>query len=250
MNSTGLRFSGFGRTRARNSWAKPIMKLLAVPLALSVLLLTSSQAHAITARARAKAGVARQAEAAPAGGNVQNGKRVFAAVGCANCHGSEGQGLPLSARETAGPRIGPTRLAVTPFLRFVRNPPAQMPPFTDKAVSDSDLSDVHAYLQSLAPPLQSSAAGNAQNGQRLFTSYGCYQCHGYEGQGSTQTGASRIGPPQIPVSAFISYVRQPTGQMPPYAAKAVPEAELADIYAYLRSKPQPASAHNIPLLNE
>jgi cytochrome c len=49
-------------------------------------------------------------------------------------------------------------------------------------------------------------AANPGNGQRLFVRDGCYECHGYQGQGSTSTGGTRLGPSQIPPSAFISYV--------------------------------------------
>jgi ubiquinol-cytochrome c reductase cytochrome c subunit len=49
--------------------------------------------------------------------------------------------------------------------------------------------------------------------------------------------------------AFSKYVRQPTGEMPPYTAKVVSDQELADLYAFLQSIPAPPSAKSIPLLN-
>ena len=58
-------------------------------------------------------------------------------------------------------------------------------------------------------------AGDAQNGKKLFAADGCYQCHGYEAQGATPTGP-RLGPKPIAFTQFSKYVRQPTGQMPPY----------------------------------
>jgi mono/diheme cytochrome c family protein len=93
-------------------------------------------------------------------------------------------------------------------------------------------------------------AGNAQNGKKLLISYGCYECHGREGQGATQTGAARIGPPQLTFEGFQNYVRKPTNQMPPYTSKAVPDQDLADIYAYLKSIPMPPKGKDIPLLNK
>lgn len=93
-------------------------------------------------------------------------------------------------------------------------------------------------------------AGNAQNGKKLFMSYGCYECHGREGQGAAQTGAARIGPPQLSFEGFQSYVRSPKNEMPPYSAKAVPSQELADIYAFLKSIPMPPKGKDIPLLNK
>jgi len=94
------------------------------------------------------------------------------------------------------------------------------------------------------------SVGNAQNGKKIFLADGCYECHGREGQGSTQTGAARIGPPQLDFDGFKSYVRQPSNQMPPYTSKAVPEKDLADIYAFLRSIPMPPKGKDIPLLNK
>jgi ubiquinol-cytochrome c reductase cytochrome c subunit len=88
---------------------------------------------------------------------------------------------------------------------------------------------------------------NAQNGRRLFNRYGCYQCHQKEAQGATATGP-RLGPRPIPFANFSKYVRQPTGQMPPYTAKVVKDAELADIYAFLQSLPEPPAAKDVPLL--
>lgn len=93
-------------------------------------------------------------------------------------------------------------------------------------------------------------AGNAQNGKKLFMSDGCYECHGRQGQGAAQTGAARIGPPMLDFDGFQSYVRAPRNQMPPYTSKAIPDRDLADIYAYLKSIPMPPKGKDIPLLNK
>ncbi|MBZ5660423.1 MAG: cytochrome c [Acidobacteriia bacterium] len=95
-----------------------------------------------------------------------------------------------------------------------------------------------------------TVSGNAQNGKKLFAANGCYECHGYQGQGAAQTGAARIGPPQLSWEGFQSYVRKPAVQMPPYTSKAVPDKDLADIYAYLKSIPMPPKGKDIPLLNK
>ena len=104
-----------------------------------------------------------------------------------------------------------------------------------------------AQTPGAAPRAQNAPAGNAQNGKKLFTSYGCWECHGREAQGGA--AGPRIGPNPIPFAAFQRYVRQPAGQMPPFTSKVVSDAELADIYAFLQSLPQPPPAKNIPLLN-
>jgi len=98
-----------------------------------------------------------------------------------------------------------------------------------------------------APAPQVASAANAEAGRKLFVSYGCYQCHGYEAQGSSATGP-RLGPRPLQFAALSKYVRAPTGQMPPYTAKVLPDADLTIIYAFLQSRPAPQAVEDIPLL--
>jgi ubiquinol-cytochrome c reductase cytochrome c subunit len=90
-------------------------------------------------------------------------------------------------------------------------------------------------------------AGDAKNGKKIFAADGCYQCHGYEAQGATPTGP-RLGPRPIAFAQFSKYVRNPTGQMPPYTVKSIPDKELADIYAFLQALPSPPAVDSIPAL--
>lgn len=95
-------------------------------------------------------------------------------------------------------------------------------------------------------PPAAAPAGNVENGKKLFTSHGCYQCHGYQGQGGA--AGPRIAPRPLPFPALSKYVRTPTGQMPPYTDKVLSETELADIYAFMQSIPAPPAVDSIPLL--
>ncbi len=90
-------------------------------------------------------------------------------------------------------------------------------------------------------------AGNAEQGKRLFTSDGCYECHGRAAQGGV---GPRLGPDPLPLAFIEKYVRRPTGSMPPYTEKTVSDQDLADIYAYLKSLPESPKRKDIPLLNE
>ncbi len=103
-------------------------------------------------------------------------------------------------------------------------------------------------VAALAQTNTPAPAGNAESGRKLFKSNGCYQCHGYEAQGATPTGP-RLGPRPLAFAAFSKYVRQPTGQMPPYTSKVVTDATLVDIYAFLQSLPAPPSVDSIPALH-
>ena len=92
----------------------------------------------------------------------------------------------------------------------------------------------------LAPP-----TGNAQRGKTLFeTSLRCYACHGFDGQ----TGSPRLVPMTRAEDVFLAYVRKPATQgMPSFAAQ--PEADLRDVYAYIRSIPQAApAADSVPVI--
>ena len=97
-----------------------------------------------------------------------------------------------------------------------------------------------------APVRQSAPAGNAENGKKIFASYGCYQCHNYAAHGG---GAGpRLAPKPIAFEAFSRQVRKPANEMPPYTAKVVSDKELADIYAFLLTIPEPPAASSIPIL--
>jgi mono/diheme cytochrome c family protein len=85
------------------------------------------------------------ASASPTG-NADNGKKLFAAFGCYECHGRQGAGA------STGPRIGPPAITLAAVLRYVRAPSGQMPPYTAKVVSDQDLTDIYTYLKSFPPP--------------------------------------------------------------------------------------------------
>jgi mono/diheme cytochrome c family protein len=175
---------------------------------------------------------------------VDSGKSAFSSAGCAACHGVRGQGTALA------PQIAPPPVELPALISYVRQPSGTMPAVSAATASDQQLSDIYAFLKSEVPASQAgeAATGNAANGKKLFLAYGCYQCHGYEGQGAS-TGP-RIGPPPLTLAFLISYVRHPTGQMPPYTDKVVPDQDLTDIFAYLKTKPQPARASSIPLLNQ
>jgi ubiquinol-cytochrome c reductase cytochrome c subunit len=88
--------------------------------------------------------------------------------------------------------------------------------------------------------------GSAENGKALFMKFGCYECHGREGQGAV-TGP-RLNQNPITYARFTAYIRKPSGEMPPYTTKVVSEQQAADIYAFLQSLPKPPAVESVPLL--
>ena len=93
-----------------------------------------------------------------------------------------------------------------------------------------------------------AAAAYAQDvgrGRELYDANGCYQCHGYAGQGGA---ALRIAPSLYPFEAFAQLVRRPANEMPAYAAAVLSDADLQAIYRYVRSVPEPPAVADIPAL--
>jgi len=192
-------------------------------------------------RVAAQTSQAKRGDASP--GNAEKGKRVFESTGCVACHGAQGQGTPLA------PAIAPPPVDLPTLISYARKPTGKMPPVPVATASDSDLADVYAYLESIAPTAPSETlSGNPDSGKKLFVSYGCYECHGRSGQGAA-TGP-RIAATALTQQGVIRYVRAPTGQMPPYTARVVSDQDLAAIYAFLKSFSPPRPTANIPLLNQ
>jgi mono/diheme cytochrome c family protein len=79
----------------------------------------------------------------------------------------------------------------------------------------------------------------------------CWQCHGFQGQGSVATSNGKaLAPDPMPWEGFSTLVRTSNTGMPPYTEKVLSNDDLADIYAYLQSIPKPADYKSIPLLNQ
>jgi ubiquinol-cytochrome c reductase cytochrome c subunit len=106
----------------------------------------------------------------------------------------------------------------------------------------------HLVLVLAALPFSALAAGNAEKGKALYVKNGCWQCHGYVGQGGA--AGKPLAPKPMPYEAFNVFVRNSNGQMPPYPKEILSDADLADIHAYLSSIPAPKDYKSIPLLNQ
>jgi len=92
------------------------------------------------------------------------------------------------------------------------------------------------------------SSGNAENGKRTFVKDGCYECHGYAGQGGA--AGARIANISLNAAGLIRYVRAPAGAMPAYKEKVISDQDLTDIWAYLQSLPKPKPVKDIPLLSD
>jgi mono/diheme cytochrome c family protein len=90
--------------------------------------------------------------------------------------------------------------------------------------------------------------GNAGKGKIAYVKYGCYACHAYDGHGGT---GPKLAPKPIAYVAFAAIVRHPPASgMPVFTPKVVSDAELNDIWAYLKTIPEPPALKDIPILNQ
>jgi mono/diheme cytochrome c family protein len=82
-------------------------------------------------------------------GHAANGRRIYLAVGCFTCHGRSGQG---GAYTGPAPILARTALPFEGFKALIRDPSNNMPAYSDVVLSDQDIADVYAFLESLPGP--------------------------------------------------------------------------------------------------
>jgi ubiquinol-cytochrome c reductase cytochrome c subunit len=92
-----------------------------------------------------------------------------------------------------------------------------------------------------------SAVGPVERGKALFVGVGCYECHGTVGQGGFGAGPA-IAPDPMGIDSFRMSVRAPRNQMPAYGETILTNAQLNDLYAYLKSIPRGRPPDRIWLL--
>ncbi|MDB6012121.1 MAG: hypothetical protein JWL65_4371 [Gammaproteobacteria bacterium] len=72
------------------------------------------------------------------------GKRLFLAYGCYQCHGTTGAGGGM-----AGPKLAPNPFPVEVIKAKLRTASGRMPVYTTAVLTDSEIADMVAYLQSI-----------------------------------------------------------------------------------------------------
>src|SRR5262245_43068603 len=101
---------------------------IALALAIEIALIAKGPAHAASA---------------------ERGKTAYIQNGCWQCHGTMGQG---SIMTSGGKRLAPDPMPWETFSSFVRSTNQAMPPYSEAILSDNDLADIYAYLQSIPRP--------------------------------------------------------------------------------------------------
>jgi len=79
-------------------------------------------------------------------GDAANGKRVYLATGCFECHGRSGQG---GAFNGPAPSLAKTDMPFDGFKAQLRDPANDMPAYSAAVLSDQEIADMYAFVQSL-----------------------------------------------------------------------------------------------------
>lgn len=79
-------------------------------------------------------------------GDAANGKRVYLADGCFECHGRVGQG---GAMNYPAPALAQVEMPIESFMVYLRNGPNDMPAYSASVLSDKEAADIYAFLRSL-----------------------------------------------------------------------------------------------------
>jgi mono/diheme cytochrome c family protein len=86
-----------------------------------------------------------QAQDAPPG-DAGNGKCLYLADGCFTCHGRSGQG---GAFNGPAPSLAKTDMPFDGFKAQLRDPVNDMPAYSATVLSDQEIADMYAFVQSL-----------------------------------------------------------------------------------------------------
>jgi mono/diheme cytochrome c family protein len=78
--------------------------------------------------------------------SAEKGKPAYIQHGCWQCHGTQAQG------GVTGPNLAPDPMPIETFTAFVRTTNRGMPPYLEAILSNEDLEDIHAYLQTIPKP--------------------------------------------------------------------------------------------------
>jgi mono/diheme cytochrome c family protein len=82
-------------------------------------------------------------------GDAANGKQIYLRDACFTCHGRSGQGGVFRG---PAPILAHTALPFDGFREFVRDPPGDMPAYSEAVLSDKEIADIYAFLESLPGP--------------------------------------------------------------------------------------------------
>ncbi|MFZ0530077.1 MAG: c-type cytochrome [Propionicimonas sp.] len=182
---------------------------------------------------------------------VATGKQLFA-VSCASCHGLNGEGLP----EQGAPSLTNVGAAAVDFQVSTGRMPMANPlvqaPRKPNTFTEDEIAALAAYVASLGSgpaiptedqydPSGVDAEGAARGGELFRTN--CSACHNFKGAGGALPNGV-VAPSLAGVEAkqISEAMRTGPGQMPVFAAGAIPDENVKEMIAYLERVNETPSA--------
>ncbi|CAL9545560.1 Cytochrome bc1 complex cytochrome c subunit [Streptomyces sp. enrichment culture] len=170
---------------------------------------------------------------------IDEGKKLYS-VGCASCHGTDGQGT------TDGPSLVGVGAAAVDFQVGTGRMPAQQPgaqaPEKRRIYSQAQIDQLAAYISSLGagPSIPTEeqygpeGADSAEGGELFRTN--CAQCHNFSGKGGALTHG-KYAPSLEDADPKHIYEAMLTGpqNMPSFPDSTLTEQNKKDIIAYLNA---------------
>ncbi len=175
-------------------------------------------------------------------GDAEEGRAVFTASNCADCHSVQG----------VGGRVGPdlarrgVRWDLTQFAAAMWNKAPRMTTHMQARgiqvpqLDAGEMADLVAYLYSVQYFAES---GDAQAGRRLLRSKGCLTCHSLNGQGARVAGnlaesRGMVSPAGVISTVWNHSVHMESGDNPAILWPVIRAEEMADIAAFLATQRQ------------
>ena len=195
---------------------------------------------------------------------VAAGAHIFVQFACAQCHGEQGRGgvspavpaLTSVAKVVSAARL---RSIIDHGLGESANPTQPYMPVWGEVISQTQVSDLIAYLRAglpsvptAVPPSTPTGQGAAVEGSVLYVRYGCINCHGPNGLGGVPNplAPDKTIPPlsgpgfrhDFPTDKSIYNVirsgsvigRAPIVSMPHWGG-IISNADVHDLVAYLKT---------------
>ena len=183
---------------------------------------------------------------------VEEGRKLFL-VGCAFCHGQNGEGLNTVKGEILGPPLVGVGAAAVDFQvatgRMPQTQPGAQNPTKPETYDEPEIEALAAYVASLGPgpaiPSEEdySLAGLseeereeavARGGQIFLTN--CTACHNFAGKGGAMPRGGNAPPlgDTTPKHIYEAMLTGP-GQMPTFSNGNLSPEEKRDVIAYLTS---------------
>lgn len=170
--------------------------------------------------------------AAQGTGDPVKGKAAWAQANCKSCHGDNGEG------KYAGARAGDGKTAAD-WIKQARTPRANMPAYTAAQISDTLLTDMWAYMQTLPKPasftpVSTTVAATDPAGRQVMVDKRCVACHGNV---QAFVKARFVDQNREPAADIVvKQLRTPAKNMPTFSATQVTDAQAALVADYLKAQ--------------